>query len=471
MYSGKPDTQEPEVKEFVSVDCQSFLLCLGRKGIGTVDGIQYRVNYLVCIFISRCRTQSKKKWLLVSAIVINLGMLVYYKYTMFLVENLNAILLAVNIEPFHIPSVYLPIGISFFTFQAISYVIDVFRGRARAQVNPINLGLYIALFPQLIAGPIIRYSTIEKQLINRSIDLDNFIIGIKRFIVGLGKKVLIANVLGEVADKIFLIPNGDLTTGLAWIGVLAYTFQILYDFSGYSDMAIGIGRMFGFTIPENFNYPYISDSIKEFWRRWHISLSSWFKDYVYIPLGGNRKSQGRNYYNLLVVFFLTGMWHGAEWNFIFWGIYHCAFVIIEKLGFHHVLSNLWKPIRHLYTFLVVMIGWILFRAENMPQAINFIKNFAGMHSGDGILYYPEMYLNNQVILSFIFAFVFCVPVIPYLTDKLLKKDWELDLQKPKLENVIAVAPVFESVIYCVITFFSLMWLANGTYNPFIYFRF
>src|SRR5215471_8104535 len=287
-------------------------------------------NFLLAQWIEKQGNRDRARRVLTLAVAINIGLLAFFKYTDFVVENLNTGLVDLGVRPLTVPSIALPIGISFFTFHALSYVIDVYRGDARALRNPIDMGLYISLFSQLIAGPIIRYHDIAAQLRERWVTRSMFARGVSRFITGLGKKVLIANTLAVPVDLIFTIPSDQLTGGLAWLGVICYALQIYFDFSGYSDMAIGLGLMFGFRFLEKFNYPYISQSITEFWRRWHISLSNWFRDYLYIPLGGNRRGRLRGYFNLVIVFLLCGLWHGASWPFVLWGTWHGLFLVAER---------------------------------------------------------------------------------------------------------------------------------------------
>jgi len=303
-------------------------------------------------------------------VIINIGLLISFKYANFITNNTNEILSLFSFSAIDLKPIHLPLGISFFSFQAISYIVDVYRKEVKAQNNIFNLALYISLFPQLIAGPIVRYHDVELQIIDRSHSIEIFSSGVQRFIIGMAKKMLIANPLGEVADNVFALPANDLTMPLAWIGILSYTLQIYFDFSGYSDMAIGIGRMFGFQFQENFNYPYIANSLREFWKRWHISLSTWFRDYVYIPLGGSRMSTLRVYINLLVVFLLTGLWHGASWNFVVWGMFHGFFLASEHMGFSKILNKIWQPIQHLYLVLVIIASWVFFRANTLTQGCN-----------------------------------------------------------------------------------------------------
>lgn len=314
------------------------------------------------------KREKGRHFLLTVCVILNLAILGYYKYFNFLVDTINGLVGDELIAP---RSISLPIGISFFTFQALSYVIDLYRGECKVQKNILNLALYVSFFPQLIAGPIVRYSDIDEQISARIVSMDKFAVGFRRFLYGLGKKIIISNCMAEIADTIFGLPFAELTTTSAWLGAIAYTMQIYYDFSGYSDMAIGLGKMFGFDFLENFKYPYLSCSIQEFWQRWHISLGTWFREYVYIPLGGNRKGKVRTYLNLFTVFFLTGMWHGASWNFVVWGLYHGVFQIFERLGLKDFLKK-HRVFSHVYCLLVVMIGWVFFRAETLLDAIRYI---------------------------------------------------------------------------------------------------
>ena len=303
--------------------------------------------------------KSGRGWLALS-VVFNLGLLVGYKYTGFIVENLNALLGGAVIP---VPSVVMPIGISFFTFQAMSYVIDVYRKVTPVNRSILDVALYISFFPQLIAGPIVRYHDINQQIQSRTHTPEKFTSGVLIFIMGMAKKALIANAMAKLCDRVYALPGGELSTALAWAGALAYMLQIYFDFSGYSDMAIGLAKMFGFELLENFRYPYIARSIREFWQRWHISLSTWFRDYLYIPLGGNRKGKSRTYINQLAVMLLCGLWHGASWTFIVWGAYHALLQMMEKTRFGRALDKTWRPLQHLYVLLAVIIGWVFFRAD------------------------------------------------------------------------------------------------------------
>lgn len=351
----------------------------------------------------------------------------------------------------------LPIGISFYTFQSMSYTIDVYRGKAKAEKNPINFGAYISLFPQLIAGPIVRYSDIVKQLRQRTVQMERIRYGIVRFACGLGKKVLIANQAGEIFAAVTGYHASGMTTLSAWFGILAFMFQIYFDFSGYSDMAIGLMAIFGFEIPENFDHPYESKSITEFWRRWHISLGSWFKEYVYIPLGGSKKGMGRTFFNIFVVWFLTGLWHGASVNFVLWGLYFCFFLIMEKTWLLKALQKLPRAVSHIYALLVIYFGWLLFAWEDIHGHRVYLKAMAGIGSG-GLISRESLYLLvSNVGLLFIMV-VGCTSLPKRLVTKCMKKDG-------------IVTSLCMSIYVAGILLLSIAYLVNGTYNPFLYFRF
>ncbi len=418
------------------------------------------------------RTATQRLGLLLS-IMANLGILGFFKYFNFSVDSYNAAARFVGLSDLQWETtlqVFLPLGISFFTFQSMSYTFDVYLGNVRATRNLLNFATFVSMFPQLVAGPIVRYKDISERLRRRTVNIGDFSYGVRRFIIGLGKKIIVANAFAVPADKIFAIPDADLTTALAWLGVVSYTFQIYFDFSGYSDMAIGLGRMFGFHYLENFNYPYISRSITEFWRRWHISLSTWFRDYVYIPAGGNRRSLGRTYFNLWMVFFLCGLWHGASWNFVVWGLFHGMLLVSERFfGLRVSLPHpRWVPIKHAYVLLAVMVGWVFFRAESFGQAWVFLKAMAGIAGGDGRIYYPSLYFGNELVFLTVVAVIGSCPVGPYVSEKLrvlLDARGRLGLW-PRLAS--EVAGVLALVGLFVV---SAMKLAATTHNPFIYFRF
>jgi len=419
-------------------------------------------NFLLALWIDGEDDTRRRKLIVALAVVLNIGLLVAFKYTNFLADGLNAILRAINEPAILIPAIALPIGISFFTFHALSYVIDIYRRDATALRDPFVMGLYIALFSQLVAGPIIRYHDIAYQLGERRIDRAMFARGVERFVIGLGKKVLIANTAAVPAELIFSLTSDQLTTPVAWLGVLCYTVQIYFDFSGYSDMAIGLGLMFGFRFLENFNYPYISQSVTEFWRRWHISLSNWFRDYLYIPLGGNRGAPWRTYLNLVIVFFLCGLWHGASINFVVWGLYYGLFLVMERMGAGRSIARWWRPLRHVYLLLVVMIGWVFFRAETWPQAFAMLKAMAGMASASESAAALGAYLDVEKIVALAAGVVGSAPLIPAI------RSWVEARPQP---GVQAVAGVTELAALALVLGTASMLLAAGTYNPFIYFRF
>ncbi|MBR5597769.1 MAG: MBOAT family protein [Lachnospiraceae bacterium] len=391
-----------------------------------------------------------RKIMLALAVVLDLSILGYYKYAGFFISILNSVM---NNDVIQDPGIKLPIGISFFTFQAISYVIDVYRGDVEESPKLINMALYISFFPQLIAGPIVKYKEINKQLENREITFDGITLGFKRFIYGLGKKVLISNVMGLCVDTIYSFDTDIINSKAAWIAALAYTFQIYYDFSGYSDMAIGLGKMFGFIIPENFNYPYLSKSISEFWRRWHISLGTWFKEYLYIPLGGNRKGTVRTYMNLGIVFLLTGLWHGAAFTYILWGLYHGAFQVIERLGLEKILKKN-KVIASCYCLVIVNFGWVFFRAESVLEAIRYLLR----------MLMPWKYITGISVLRYMDNKTICVGICAILGVGVLKKVPQNI--KDRWNNSIVEA------IYCTcVLTLCIASIASNTYNPFIYFQF
>jgi alginate O-acetyltransferase complex protein AlgI len=398
------------------------------------------LNYLfaLLIFYSHNKSKSHARIVLGLGITINLLLLVGFKYLDFLFSN-------IGLPPKHIR---LPLGISFFTFHAISYIVDVYFKKAKPMKNIVDTALYISFFPQLIAGPIVRYHDIAAQIVKRAITANDFVYGIQRFIQGLGKKVLIANVLAVTADRLFDKPVNELTFGTAWLAIICYSLQLYFDFSGYSDMAIGLARMFGFTFPENFNYPYISQSITEFWRRWHISLSQWFRDYLYIPLGGSRKGLVRTCLNLLIVFALCGLWHGANWTFILWGLYYGLILVIEKLGLLRILEALPRFIRHIYALVIIIIGWVLFRSYDLAHALSYIAKMVNIKSASTILLDIEPYVNNHMLLVLIAAVLYSMPAV-----------------KQKKFSIFSYALLF---IFFVA---SIMSIAANTYNPFIYFRF
>lgn len=403
-------------------------------------------DYIGALLISKYKRH--KKCFLILTISINILVLMFYKYTNFFLMNIN------NLFNIDIPilDIIMPIGISFYTFQAMSYVIDVYKGEVKVQNNYFLLLLYVSLFPQLIAGPIVRYQTIEKEITKRKVSYNDISYGLERFILGLAKKLIIANQMGKLADIAF---SGNFSCAISWLGAIAYMFQIYFDFSAYSDMAIGLGRIFGFHFLENFNFPYMAKSITDFWRRWHISLSTWFRDYIYIPLGGNRKGIKRQIINMSVVWLLTGFWHGASWNFIMWGLYYLIFLILEKFVLKNILKKTPDLLKHIYALLIILIGWVLFRVENMSQFFDIIKTMFSFDLNSTSLMEARIYLETYYVY-FILAILFSTNVYYVICDKFKNKK---------------VFEVIKYVFLIVLFVISIMFLAQSSYNPFIYFRF
>ncbi|MEF9953288.1 MAG: MBOAT family O-acyltransferase [Clostridium sp.] len=415
-------------------------------------------NYGFGLMVVKGKEDKRAKTYLIMSVVFNIGLLGVFKYTGFIMDNVNSFF-GLNI-PY--PHLTLPLGISFFTFQALSYVIDVYRNDAKVQKSVFDLALYITLFPQLVAGPIVRYQSVADQMESRSHTVEKFGEGVKRFMQGMGKKVLIANPLGSVADTVFVIPPDEISVATSWIAIIAYSLQIYFDFSGYSDMAIGLGKMFGFDFLENFNYPYISQSVSEFWRRWHISLGSWFREYVYIPLGGNRVGPIRVYFNLFVVWMLTGFWHGAAWNFVAWGLYFGVLIALEKAFLGKVLNKVYRPIRHMYLILAVIVGWVFFRAESFTQGIDYLKSMLGLAGNqlyDGLAYVSISDYGYLMVIGIILS----TPILKVIIEKIKGKNPRL------LENSFMYFS--KSMVYSVMFLVIIVKLVNSTYNPFLYFRF
>jgi alginate O-acetyltransferase complex protein AlgI len=427
------------------------------------------MNYYFGLWVDGSGDPGKRKFAVGLAVALNIGLLAFFKYANFAVHTLNTMTGWAHLRPVSFPHIALPIGISFFTFHALSYVIDIYRGKSKAATNPGDTALYIFLFPQLIAGPILRWSAIAPQLVQRVLSIEGFAEGIRRFVMGFAKKMIVANIVAVPADKIFALPANELTMPLAWFGTLCYTLQIYFDFSAYSDMSIGLGKMFGFKFLENFNYPYISLSIREFWRRWHMSLSGWFRDYLYIPMGGNKVSERRNYFNLITVFFLCGLWHGASWTFVIWGLYHGVFLVAERMRFGKFIDSLWRPLRHGYALLAVFCGWVLFRADTFSQATEFFKFMFGFGHAAQAGQPLARYVNNEVLCSIALGVIFSAPTWPCLKGLFARiPEMAPDLIRPAIYIVGFVA---EIILIGALFLISAAWLAGGTYNPFIYYRF
>ncbi|MCR5591891.1 MAG: MBOAT family protein [Lachnospiraceae bacterium] len=456
-----------------------FYACGGpRHLIYLISSIVF--NFLIGIALSKLAPKDEggthpasQKAVLAGAVIVNIGSLIYFKYTGMILDSISA-LSSRNID---IPSIILPIGISFYSFQCVSYIIDVYRGEGTAvsdlkgtrhSSNLLDFALYVTFFPQLLQGPIIRYPDVKDALESPVITLEGNVRGIERFIIGLAKKAIIANTLGEVSEKIFAIETGSLSSSVAWLGAVLYTLQIYFDFAGYTDMAIGLGRLFGIPICENFNYPYISKSITEFWRRWHISLSNWFRDYLYIPLGGNRR--GNVYVNLLVVFLATGIWHGAAWGFIVWGLWHGLFMLIERalkgkkapIRLPSAISSLMK---WGYTMLAVTLGWVLFRIEDLPASLSYIKVMFGLEKHEYSAFSVRFFLDARLWFFLIIAVIACVPwarILPRYAGERVAALSESNAPLPRIARHAGL------IVLLVISF---IFIVNTTYSPFIYFQF
>lgn len=417
------------------------------------------MNYGFGLLVDKFEGQ-KKKTVMVISVIVNLSILFVFKYVGFIIRNLNML---VGKEVLQDPQLALPIGISFFTFQALSYVIDVYRKDTPVEKNPFYIGLYISFFPQLIAGPIVRFTTVADQIRNRKMNWNKLCAGCSRFVMGFCKKILLANNFATIADYIFGINSAgeSMPILLAWLGGVAYTLQIFFDFSAYSDMAIGLGLMFGFKFDENFNYPYISKSISEFWRRWHISLTTWFHEYVYFPLGGSRvKNQDKIIRNLFIVWMLTGIWHGAEWTFILWGLWNFVFIFMEKLTDFET-NKMPEWIKHVYLLLITVIGWVLFRAEDIGLALDYIKHMFGL-SGGGVLSSQAVMFVREYWIYWLFGILFCTP-------------FAKQIEKHIVDTKSRIPAVLGTVVYPIglllLFIISFSCLVRGSYNPFIYFNF
>lgn len=451
-----------ELRNWVLLIASLIFYAWGEGEIVLLMLVSIAGNYLFGILIDRYGAQGQAKRWVGLAVVFNLLLLSLFKYANFLVDNLNSLLQLAHLPLLTVSPIHLPVGISFFTFQAMSYIIDVYRKDAPVARNPADFALYISLFPQLIAGPIVRYHDVAQQILSRTVTLEKFARGVERFILGLGKKVLIAGVLSKVAGFAFFLPPGQLNFGLAWIGIIAFALQVYFDFSAYSDMAIGLGRMFGFEFKENFNYPYIAQSIRDYWRRWHISLSTWFRDYLYIPMGGNRRSNVRTYVNLFTVFFLCGLWHGATWNFVIMGLLFGVFIVLERLGWEAVLQRLWRPFRHVYALSAILVCLVFFRADGFPQALAFLKNMFLLAPQKAS--FPAGYFLTPEVWAFgALAIVGSLPIGPWARQRL-----ERFSSQPWLGGLGRAAYMGFLML---ILLLSVMSMASGTYQAFIYFKF
>ncbi len=407
-------------------------------------------------------------------IAANLSLLVWFKYLGFMVSQIDALLLASGLPAVSVPAVSLPLGISFFTFQGISYLIDIHRGDIQAQPSLLKFAMYKTMFPQLIAGPIVRYRDIADEIDDRSVSFARWRRGIEMFVIGLAQKVLIANAVSLPADQIFGLPGTQLTMAAAWLGAACYSIQIFFDFSGYTNMAIGLGHLMGFTLPRNFDRPYTAQSVTEFWRRWHITLSRWFRDYLYIPLGGNRRGGMQTYVNLLSVFVLCGIWHGAKWTFVAWGLYHGLFLIIERAASPWASSQVWRPLRHLYLLLTVLIGWVLFRADSLHEALTMLEAMAGL--GDAAADAPSAlrFASASVVAAMLVAaLLIAAPPLAYwrnVVARIIPSAARHPASRQGLPGMALLGVAEPAAVLCLFAL-TVSVLSAGTHNPFIYFRF
>ena len=431
------------------------------------------LNFTFGILAARYRDSSKGRLIIWLALFMNLGALVWYKYTAFIASNINFILSSIEVPPVQIQNHDLPLGLSFFTFQAIAYVLDVYREETAPQQSLIKFALFMSLFPKLAAGPIIRHGEVAEDLTDRKIDLELFSSGVRRFVIGLGKKVLIADTIAKTTEKIFAIPGQDLPSDLAWLGIICYSLQIYFDFSGYSDMAIGLGRMLGFKIQENFNYPYIACSLTDFWRRWHISLSTWFRDYLFVPLSyalmtdrirkkigeGNYKTNYRSVFSIVMVFTLCGFWHGAGYNFIAWGMLHGVILGLESLWLGRVIQKWKAPLQHAYLLFIVTMAWVLFRSPGVKSAFSYFKALAGFTSTNSLYYHISLYLNTELLVVLLAGVVGAAPI-----SKVIRGYFERDSMR-------RLMPFAEVAFIIMILLASFASLAGSTFSPFIYQKF
>lgn len=451
----------PKYKNWVALIASLIFYGFGAPKFLFIIFFSVVIDFFIVKKIDLSKEKKTRNQLLLASVILNIGLLAYFKYANFMVENVNFFLSHFGAGTIKWTHVVLPIGISFYTFQKLSYSIDIYRGKSKRLDSIKDYMLFILLFPQLIAGPIVRYNEIAGELLDRSKNdnIDNKLLGFYRFLIGLAKKVLIANTLGSVVDSIFAVPAAETGALTAWVGIIAYSFQIYYDFSGYSDMGIGIGRMIGFNFPENFNNPYISQNISEFWRRWHMTLGAWMKDYLYIPLGGNRvKTKFRLYFNLWFVFMISGLWHGAAWNFVVWGAFHGLFLVLDRIFLIKLLKKIGKFPRILLTYIVTLIGWVIFRAESLKFALVYIRN---MFRIDGNLL-PD-YLDNKFWVFFILGLLFAFIGAFKFGAKLEKFFY--------YSNYNIKQHIFVGIILTILFIISISFITKGGFNPFIYFRF
>lgn len=449
-------------RNIILLSSSLFFYAWGESFYVLVMLLSILLNYVFGRLIEAKQTENTRLYIGLG-VAANLGLLASFKYANFLVDSINVGLQFVNLPAIMLEPVHLPLGISFFTFQSLSYLIDVYRKEIPCQKNILNLGLYIALFPQLIAGPIVRYKTIMVDIVDRQVTSRLFAEGAERFIQGLAKKMLIANPIGYVVDIIFALPQDQLPTHIAWLGVILYSIQLYFDFSGYSDMAIGLGRMFGFRFLENFNYPYVSRSLTEFWRRWHISLSSWFKDYLYIPLGGSRYSPLRTYLNLFAVFTLCGLWHGAAWTYVIFGVFHGTFMALERMYLLKIFEKFWRPLSYLYFFIVLHVSWAIFRPEDISHTSYYLAQMFSLNFFSSPFEFLDAITTETLVVLAVGALL-CFPVYPKFKAVLAER---LD-SYGSYQHIASITRIITLMILLVLVMSKL---ASSTYNPFIYFRF
>jgi alginate O-acetyltransferase complex protein AlgI len=438
-----------------------FFYFWGESGYTVVFIFSILLNYIIGLSLDYTKkyTNNARKVVFILGIVANITLLGYFKYLNFIIDLINNNLGFLQLGNLNNPSIHLPIGISFFTFEAVAYLADVYTRRSKAMNNPVNLLLYMGIFPHLIAGPVIRYSDLEEQIKERKIDLENVAYGIKRFIIGLAKKVIIANNVGQIADQVF---NNQATlqgANVFWIGVIAYSIQLYFDFSGYSDMAVGLGKMFGFTFIENFNYPYSARSVQDFWRKWNISLGIWFKNYVYIPMGGSKVSFNRNLFNLAVVFFLTGLWHGAGLNFIVWGLFSGFLIILEKIYLNKLLDNLPNIFGHLYLIFAILVSWVFFRSSDFVSSLQYLSKMLSLSYTD-----PSFLFNNLSLSAFGIGLILCFPIWRFITLRVIRTYLNSS-------SIAGLFTLIQHILLIGLFALSIGLITTNTYNPFIYFRF
>lgn len=439
-------------------------------------------NYLLGLGIDRFKKKNRAFPVFLLGLILNIGWLAFFKYTHFIFDNLNPLFNALGLSSVSLSPIHLPIGISFITFQALSYIIDIYRERSPVERRLVNFAVYLGSFPKLIMGPITPYHKLHSQIRRIDINISGFAEGARRFMIGLGKKILIADKLAPVANQIFTIPASQQTAGLSWLGIICFTLQIYFDFSGYSDMAIGVGRMCGLTLMENFNFPYVARSIKDFWRRWHISLAFWLRDYLFLPIAysvsrriktdrllGIKAENWAYYLGSFVTMTLCGLWHGANWTFVLWGTFYGLLLILEHAGWIRIMKRMGWPWRILYTQLMVVIAWVFFRSDSLAYALQYLKAMFGFGSGTGLEYYPSLYLDREVIFFGLIGILFSTPLPGRL--KTVLEETVSNMADPFRKTIQPVARMLAAVILIGVFVFSIMALASGTYNPFIYFRF